>query len=79
MSAAAAEYARTEHDLERVADLYVAAIEEAAGMDDVEEVVLRDVARAAAETGLDSEAPGLGELGDRLRGAGLGRRRPRSP
>ena len=72
MSAAAAAYARAEHDLDRVADLYVAAIEEAAGIRDVEKAVLRDVARAAAETGLGADAPELGEVASRFTEAGLG-------
>jgi glycosyltransferase involved in cell wall biosynthesis len=75
MSAAAAAYARAEHDLERVADLYVTAIEEAAGLDDVEDAVLRDVALAAAETGIGADSPGLHEVGARLREAGLGEER----
>jgi len=78
MSAAAAGFARTEHDLERVADLYLAAIEEAAGTDDVEHAVLHDVARAAAETGMGPDAAELGEVAARLREAGLGRGRSRA-
>ncbi len=63
MSAAAREYVRREHDLERVADLYAEAIELAAGGDAVTDAVLGDVAAAAAEVGLDETE----ELAERLR------------
>ena len=58
-----------EHRLDHVADLYAAALEEAAGGEAVREAVLREVARAGAETGLSDEAP---ELAGRLREVGLG-------
>ena len=44
MSAAARELARREHDLERTADLYAAALEQAAGGEAVADAVLGDVA-----------------------------------
>jgi glycosyltransferase involved in cell wall biosynthesis len=69
MGEAAAEWGRTEHDLDRSADLYVAALEEAAGLRQVEEAVLRDVASAAADLGIDAASPELAEVGDRLHGA----------
>jgi glycosyltransferase involved in cell wall biosynthesis len=72
MSAAAADYARREHDVERVADLYVAALEEGAGWTAVQDAVLRDVAKAAHEVGLDKNDPELGEVADRAREVGLG-------
>jgi hypothetical protein len=50
MSEAALEYVEREHDLERVAELYVAALEEAAGGDAVADAVVDEVARAAAES-----------------------------
>jgi glycosyltransferase involved in cell wall biosynthesis len=59
MGRAARAYVREEHDLERVADLYVAALEEAAGGPKVLESVCLDVARAAHEVGLE---PGNREL-----------------
>jgi glycosyltransferase involved in cell wall biosynthesis len=64
MSRAALDYVACAHDLERVADLYVAAIEEAAGGEAVADAVLREVAAAAAVTGADTE-----ELAARLREA----------
>jgi glycosyltransferase involved in cell wall biosynthesis len=73
MGEAAADWARTEHDLDRTAELYVAALEEAAGLREVEHTVLRDVAGAAAELGIDPDSPELTEVGARLREAGLGR------
>jgi hypothetical protein len=72
MSAAATDYARREHDVERVADLYVAALEEGAGWTAVHDAVLRDVAKAAHEVGLDKNDPELGEVADRAREVGLG-------
>ena len=59
MGAAAAEYAREEHGLDRVADLYVAALEEGGGGEVVRDSVLREVARAAQEVGIDKNDPEL--------------------
>jgi glycosyltransferase involved in cell wall biosynthesis len=58
-----------EHRLDHVADLYAAALEEAAGSELVRDAVLREVARAGAEVGMSEEVP---ELGARLREVGLG-------
>jgi glycosyltransferase involved in cell wall biosynthesis len=69
MSAAARTYAAREHELGRVADLYVAALEEAAGGGVVNEELLREVARGAGDVGLDDEE----RLGAALREVGLGR------
>ena len=52
MGADAAEYARREHSLDRVADDYVAALEEVAGGEAVRDAVLGDVARAEHEVGI---------------------------
>ena len=49
----ALEYVRTEHDLARAADAYAAVVEVAAGGAAVSEGVLREVARAAAEVGIE--------------------------
>ena len=49
-------YAEREHALPRVADAYAAALETAAGGDAVEDAVLRRIAEAAAEVGLDDPA-----------------------
>jgi glycosyltransferase involved in cell wall biosynthesis len=68
MAAAALAHVAREHELERVAEAYAAALEEALGGEAVREAVLGDVARAAAEVGLDD----AGDLGSRLREVGLG-------
>jgi glycosyltransferase involved in cell wall biosynthesis len=72
MGAAAHEYARLEHDLERVADLYVKALEEGGGASAVRDAVLTDVARAAQEVGIGMNNPELGEIAARSREVGLG-------
>ena len=65
MGAAARDYVQREHDLGRAADLYVSALEQAAGSAGVEAKVLHEVAAAAAETGVDPGplAADLRELG----------------
>jgi glycosyltransferase involved in cell wall biosynthesis len=68
---AAAGLAATEHALDRVADLYTAALEEAAGGSEVREAVLREVSAAAAETGIGPDDPEARELATRLREVGL--------
>ena len=73
MGEAAAELARREHDLERVAELYAAALEQAAGGATVAESVLREVSQAAAEVGIDADAPEAAELARRLAEVELGR------
>jgi glycosyltransferase involved in cell wall biosynthesis len=55
MGEAARAYAQAEHDLDRVAEQYAAALEEAAGDRVVRERVLREIADAAAGTGADPE------------------------
>jgi hypothetical protein len=72
MSAAALELAQTEHDVDRVADLYVAALEEAAGGEPVREAVTREVAEAAADVGIGPDDAEAKELAARLREAELG-------
>ena len=72
MGAAASEYVRREHDLGHVADLYVAALEEAAGGPAVRDAVLGDVARAANEVGLNQGDSELSEVAARSREVGLG-------
>jgi len=73
MAVAARLLAAGEHDLGRVADLYAAALEEAAGGPAVREAVLGEVAGAAAEVGIAGDAPEAGLLAERLREVGLGR------
>jgi len=55
MGVAARTYAEREHDLETVAHRYAAALEESAGSGLVEAKVLREVAEAAADVGVDPE------------------------
>jgi glycosyltransferase involved in cell wall biosynthesis len=65
MGDAARAYVGREHGLDHVAELYVSALEQAAGGAVVEAKVLEEVAAAAADTGADVEplASGLRELG----------------
>jgi glycosyltransferase involved in cell wall biosynthesis len=53
LGANACAYVEQEHDLRRVADLYVTALETAAGADAVDDAVLMRIAEAAAEVGID--------------------------
>jgi glycosyltransferase involved in cell wall biosynthesis len=73
MSEAALRYVRAEHDLDRVADLYFAAIEEVAGGPGVTDTVVGDVARAASEIGLSSDTAEVGAVAERIREVGIGR------
>jgi glycosyltransferase involved in cell wall biosynthesis len=68
----AAELARREHDVERVADLYVAALEGAAGGPAVDEAVLREVSRAAADVGISADTAEAREIARRLAEVELG-------
>jgi glycosyltransferase involved in cell wall biosynthesis len=87
MSDAARVYAASEHDVGRAAEQYVGALEEAAGGGAVADAVVDEVARAAAEVGLEPDGPVALELGDRLGELGLARNgrpetapvRPRTP
>jgi glycosyltransferase involved in cell wall biosynthesis len=67
LGTAARAYVRREHDLGTSADAYVAALEEAAGGEAVADAVLRRIAEAAAEVGLED----AGELARQARRAGL--------
>jgi glycosyltransferase involved in cell wall biosynthesis len=73
MSTAAVEYVRREHDLDRVADLYVEAIEEVAGWPAVRDAALSDLAKAAHEVGIGVYDPELTEIAAASREVGLGR------
>jgi glycosyltransferase involved in cell wall biosynthesis len=68
----AAELARREHDVERVADLYLAALEGAAGGPAVDEAVLREVSRAAADVGISADSAEAREIARRLAEVELG-------
>jgi glycosyltransferase involved in cell wall biosynthesis len=73
MSDAAAAYVRREHDLDRVAEAYAAALEEAAGGTTVADAVTGEVAHAAAEIGIQPGTPFAVELAERLDELGLAR------
>jgi glycosyltransferase involved in cell wall biosynthesis len=70
MGAKARELVEREHRVDRVAEAYAAALEQMAGGRAVTEHVLRDVATAAAEVGLDGDDAAV--LAARLREVGLG-------
>jgi glycosyltransferase involved in cell wall biosynthesis len=71
MGRAARELAENEHAVGRVADLYAATLEQAAGGAAVREAVVAEIASAATESGIASGTPAAAELGARLREAGL--------
>jgi glycosyltransferase involved in cell wall biosynthesis len=70
MGERARELVEREHRLDRVAEAYVAALEQLAGGPPVEERVLREVATAAAEVGIEGDDAAA--LAARLREVGLG-------
>jgi glycosyltransferase involved in cell wall biosynthesis len=72
MAAAALELARREHDLERVAESYVSAFEQASGAAAVDDAVLRDVSEAAAAVGITPGSPEAREIAARLAEVELG-------
>jgi glycosyltransferase involved in cell wall biosynthesis len=67
----ALEYASREHGLERVAGLYAAALEEAAGGSAVTDEVARRIAEGLQAVGLDAADPEVAEVGARLAEMGL--------
>jgi glycosyltransferase involved in cell wall biosynthesis len=67
LGANAEAYVRREHDVNRVADGYVAALEEAAGGEQLTDAILLRIAQAAADAGIDDVA----ELVRQAREAGL--------
>ena len=71
MSVAARGLARREHDVERVAEAYTAALEVAAGGDAVRDAVVAELAQAAAEVGIEAGTLPARELGERLRASRL--------
>ena len=72
MGAAASSYVRREHDLDRVAELYAAALEEVAGGPAVRDAVLHEVAKAADDVGIVRSDPDLDEIAASAREVGLG-------
>jgi glycosyltransferase involved in cell wall biosynthesis len=71
LGAAAQEHVRREHDLERVAELYLTALEEIGGAAAVRDAVLGEVAHAASEIGFSGDAE-LADVAARAREVGLG-------
>ena len=72
MGEAAFELARSRHGLGHVADLYVAAFEEAAGGGAVSDAVLGEVSAAAAEVGIEPGSADAREIAARLAEVELG-------
>ena len=73
MGVAGVALARREHDLDRTAELYAAALEEAAGVAAVADAVLREVSEAAADVGISGDAAEAREIARRLAEVELGR------
>jgi glycosyltransferase involved in cell wall biosynthesis len=72
LGAAGERWISREHDLGRVADAYVAALEEAAGRELVRAEVLGEIATAASEIGMRARDTTVAEVGEALSDAGLG-------
>ncbi len=72
MGEAARALARREHALDRVAELYAAALEQAAGGEAVASAVLDEVAHAAAEVGIGPDDPETEAIARRLAEVELG-------
>jgi glycosyltransferase involved in cell wall biosynthesis len=72
MGDAAVDLVRRDHGLERVADLYVAAFEQAAGGDAVGDAVLREVSDAAASVGIAPDTSEARDIAQRLAEVDLG-------
>ncbi len=72
MGAAARELAVREHGLERVADLYAAALEQAAGGAAAADAVLGEVSGAAADVGIEPGSAEAREIARRLAEVDLG-------
>jgi glycosyltransferase involved in cell wall biosynthesis len=72
MAEAGHDYVHRVHDLQRVADLYLAALEEAAGGGQVDKAIFDEVGRAALEVGIDPHGPEAGAVGRAAREVGLG-------
>jgi glycosyltransferase involved in cell wall biosynthesis len=72
MGARAAELAQGEHEVGRVADRYVAALEVAAGGAAVDDAVLQEVSEAAADVGISADTAEAREIARRLAEVELG-------
>ena len=74
MGAAARELARREHGVERVAELYVAALERSARWGRLDDGVLREVSTAAADVGISADSAEARRVAPRLAEVELGGR-----
>ena len=72
MGDAARAYVAAEHDLDRSAEAYVAALEEAVGAETVRDAVVGEVAEAAAEVGIAQEGEEAAEIARLLNEVRLG-------
>jgi glycosyltransferase involved in cell wall biosynthesis len=72
LGSAGERWVRREHNLDRAADAYVAALEGAAGRGQMQAAVLGEVAQAAAEVGLGARDSGVKAAGEALSEVGLG-------
>jgi glycosyltransferase involved in cell wall biosynthesis len=72
MGDAARAYVAAEHDLERSAEAYVAALEEAVGAEAVRDTVVGEVAEAAADVGIADEGEEAAEIARLLNEVRLG-------
>jgi glycosyltransferase involved in cell wall biosynthesis len=68
---AARDYARREHGLDKVADLYAATLEQAAGGEAVTAEVARRVAESLHDVGVRASDPAVAFVGERMREMGL--------
>jgi glycosyltransferase involved in cell wall biosynthesis len=68
---AARRHAEREHDLGRCADLYAAALEEAAGGRAVARAVLEEIGAAAVEVGISPGSEAAADIADRLQRSGV--------
>jgi glycosyltransferase involved in cell wall biosynthesis len=72
MSANATALGRREHDVDRVAELYVAALERTLGGGSVDDAVLHEVTAAAADVGISADSAEAREIARRLAEVELG-------
>jgi glycosyltransferase involved in cell wall biosynthesis len=72
MGVSASELACREHDVDRVGELYAAALETAAGGDAIADAVLHEVSEAAADVGISADSAEAREIDRRLAEVELG-------
>lgn len=71
MAKAARDYVGREHDLERAAETYAAAVEWAAGGEAVSDAALAEIAQAAADVEIGADSPELSEIARAIRESGV--------